>query len=390
MQTGQPRWYIAKAGGSESEGFIVSGARDEFERFLDIEFSSWKQRWADAPDCWTANCDWQRTMSAGRWSAPAWPEAIGGRGLGPLDIYTVEEVQAERGTPRLPGMLGLKNVGPTLQTWGTEDQKRHLANILSSDEIWCQGFSEPGAGSDLASMKTRAVIDGENFVINGQKIWTSDGMHATHMELLARTDPAAAKHAGISAILVDMKTEGIEVRPIRQITGEAEFAEVFFTDVRIPIKNLLGPLNEGWRVTMTTLGHERAGLAVYAARLERKAQEALDQGAKSGKLSALEMDSLLQVFVECRAVSAIGRTILDNIAAGREPGPEQSIIKLVWSEASQRLDSTLADLAGNDFALGKQPDLVASYLGGRSATIAGGTSQIVRNLLAERVLGLPR
>src|SRR5690606_24807797 len=156
-----------------------------------------------------AACAWQRVMSSGRWSAPGWPVAYGGRGLGPLDVFAIETMQGDIGLPRLPGSLGLKNVGPTLQARGTGGQKQPRPGILSTDEIWCQGFSEPGAGSDLAGLRTRAVRDGDDFVVNGQKVWTSAGMHATHMQLLARTDPDAPKHKGISALIVDMTSPGI-------------------------------------------------------------------------------------------------------------------------------------------------------------------------------------
>ena len=362
----------------------------EFEAFLEANLPGWESEWSGRAQSWEAACAWQRIMSAGRWSAPGWPEAFGGRGLGTLDTFAIEQMQADRGLPKLPGMLGLKNVGPTIHVFGNESQKRHLPNILSTEEIWCQGFSEPGAGSDLAGLRTRAVRDGNDLVINGQKIWTSAGMHATHMQLLARTDPDAPKHKGISAILVDMKTPGIEVRPIRQINGDAEFAEVFFTDVRVPVANLLGPLHEGWRVTMTTLGHERAGVAIFAARLEKRAREALEDGARGGRLSPASLDDLLSLYVETRVVSALGQGVLDRIAAGVPPGAEQSIIKLVWSELSQRLDGALADAAGPELVLGGAQEVAKDYLTARAATIAAGTTQIVRNILAERVLGLPR
>ncbi len=363
---------------------------DEFRAFLEQNSPRWQAEWGANAQSWEALCAWQRVMSSGRWSAPSWPVEFGGRGLGPLDVFALEQMQADEGLPRLPGTLGLKNVGPTLHAWGTDEQKLHLPAILSAEEIWCQGFSEPGAGSDLASLRTRAVRDGDDFVINGQKIWTSSGMHATHMQLLARTDPEAPKHKGISALIVDMTTPGIEVRPIRQINGEAEFAEVFFTDVRVPAANLLGPLNDGWRVTMTTLGHERAGVAIFAARLEKRARQSLLEAAGGGSHSQLALDGLVSLYVESQVVSALGQRILDGIAEGNAPGSEQSIIKLVWSELSQRLDGTLADNAGPALVLGGAPGVAKDYLGARAATIAAGTTQIVRNILAERVLGLPR
>jgi alkylation response protein AidB-like acyl-CoA dehydrogenase len=329
-------------------------------------------------------------MSQARWSAPAWPEQYGGRGLDTLAALEIEDLAAQRGAPAAPGMLGLKNVGPTLLTWGTDKQKRHLRNILSTDEIWCQGFSEPSAGSDLASLRTRAVRDGDHYVVNGQKTWTSQGIRATHMQLLARTDPEAPKHHGISVLLVDMRSPGIDVRPLRQITGETGFAEVFFTDVRVPVENLLGPEHQGWRVTMTTLAHERAGVALFASRLEKKAREAVAAAAAAGRLDPIERDNLIARYVESRIVGMLGRNLLDRLAQGQEPGAEQSIIKLAWSEASQKLDDTLANHAGIEVALGHAPERAKAYLMARAATIAAGTTQIVKNILAERVLGLPR
>jgi alkylation response protein AidB-like acyl-CoA dehydrogenase len=360
----------------------------EIRGFLASNLPAWQARWAGDTASWEAACDWQRTMASDRWAAPGWPAEFGGRGLNTMDLLAVEDIVAASGAPTLPGMLGLKNVGPTLRLFGTEAQKQHLPRILTTDEIWCQGFSEPGAGSDLAGLRTRAVRDGDDFIVNGQKIWTSMGLRATHMQLLARTDPAAPKHKGISVLTVDMSSPGIEVRPIRQINGAQDFAEVFFTDVRIPVANLLGPENDGWNVTMTTLGHERAGVAIFAARLEKRAREAL-AGAPAD-LSALHRDALVQRYVESRVVGMLGREMLDRVASGKPPGAEQSIIKLVWSEASQRLDDTLADLAGPDLALGGAPEAAQAYLTARCATIAAGTTQIVKNLLAERVLGMPR
>ncbi len=368
----------------------VADLTDELSGFLDEKLPAWRKAWDGRLTSWEAACAWQRTMSEGRWSAPGWPEEYGGRGLDTLQVLALEDVLARHGAPTQPGVLGLKNVGPTLQSWGTPAQKAHLPRILSTDEMWCQGFSEPGAGSDLASLRTSAVRDGDDFVINGSKIWTSNGLHATHMQLLARTDPQAAKHNGISVLLVDMKTPGVEVRPIRQIDGEASFAEVFFTDVRVPAERLLGPLHDGWRVTMTTLGHERSGVATFAGRLEKRASEALHRAAAGPALHPVLQDAIVSRFVEARILGMLGREMLDRLGQGQEPGAEQSIIKLVWSETSQRLDDTLADLAGADLPLGGAPATAKAFLAARAATIAGGTSQIVKNILAERVLGLPR
>jgi alkylation response protein AidB-like acyl-CoA dehydrogenase len=367
----------------------------ELRSFLDAEVPAFRERWGAQADTWTARCDWQRVMATGKWAAPAWAVENGGRALGVIELLAVEELVTSYGMPALPGMLGLKNVGPTIAARGTEEQRRHLPKILSAEEVWCQGFSEPGAGSDLAGLRTRAVRDGDDFVVNGQKIWTSNGTHATHMQLLARTNPEAAKHRGISALLVSMDTPGVEVRPIKQITGESEFAEVFFTDARIPVKNLLGAENDGWNVTMTTLGHERSGVAIFTARLEEQVKELVARTAErtaETPLSAGQQDLLVRQYVETRVVAMLSRQMMAKLAEGQPPGAEQSVIKLAWSESSQRLSSVALSLAGTGAVTGDSgSDAAASdYLLSRAATIAGGTSQIVRNILAERVLGLPR
>ncbi|HVW41143.1 MAG TPA: acyl-CoA dehydrogenase family protein [Amycolatopsis sp.] len=362
---------------------------DELRTFLDEAVPRFRAEHGSDDTSWDTRVAWQRVMAAGGWAAPGWAPEHGGRGLPAHDVLAVEDVVASYGMPALPGMLGLKNVGPTLARWGNDEQKKSLPRILSADEVWCQGFSEPGAGSDLAGLRTRAVRDGNEFVVNGQKIWTSSGMRATHMELLVRTDPAAPKHRGISALLVDLSTPGIEVRPIRQINGQAEFAEVFFTDARVPAANLLGPENDGWTVTMTTLGHERSGVAIFATRFEREVREFIAAN-RSRDFSPVQRDTLVRHFIEARVVALLGEASLSRLAAGEQPGAEQSVIKLVWSEAAQRLSGTRLDLAGIEGVAGDQQDVAGGYLSARAQTIAAGTSPIVKNVLAERVLGLPR
>jgi alkylation response protein AidB-like acyl-CoA dehydrogenase len=223
--------------------------------FLDVELPAFEQQWG--PDrTFPALLDWQRRLHAVGWVAPAWPVEIGGQGLGVADQVECALLLASAGAPHAAGILGLQNVGPTLAAVGNAEQRAHLPKILSGEDIWCQGFSEPDAGSDLASLRCSARSDGDDFVIDGQKVWTSQGMEATHCQLLVRTDPEAPKHRGISALAIPLDLPGIDRRPLRQITGEADFAEVFFTGVRVPQSALLGSLNEGWRVTMTTLAHE--------------------------------------------------------------------------------------------------------------------------------------
>jgi alkylation response protein AidB-like acyl-CoA dehydrogenase len=363
--------------------------------FLDTAAPRHREKWGE-DEGWDARIDWQRSMADGGWAAPAWPSEHGGRDAGVYELLAIEATVAAAGMQLLPGTLGLKNVAPTILAWGTEEQKAHLPGIYRADEIWCQGFSEPGAGSDLASLATTAVPDGDHFVVNGQKIWTSYGHRATHMELLVRTDPDAPKHRGISVLLLDMATCGVEARPIRQINGAQDFAEVFLTDVRVPKSALLGPLNKGWTVTRTTLGHERSGAALFTARLEKDATalvEAHTVKQRGEPLDPVHRDEVVKRFIETRVLSALSRQMIARLDAGEEPGAAQSIIKLVFSETRQRLAATALELEETGGVVSPTATTLPStmeYLAARSATIAAGTSQIVRTLLAERVLGMPR
>ena len=241
-----------------------------------------------------------------------------------------------------------------------------------------------------AGLRTSAVTDGEDFVINGEKVWTSAGVRATHCQVLVRTDPDAPKHHGISALLVPLDTPGIERRAIRQMDGRAEFASVSFTDVRVPASALLGPRNEGWRVTMTTLGHERSGVASFATRLEEDALALLDRAHAAGALEPVMRHELVRRYIDGRLLGLMGRKILARLAAGVEPGPEQSIIKLAWSLAGQRLAATDFDLTGVAATAGLEPTASGTVPSPPAMTIAAGTTEIMKNILGERVLGLPR
>lgn len=344
-----------------------------------------------------ARLAWQRALADEGWAAPGWPVEHGGQGLGVRDRVACALELARAGVPHLGGILGLNNVGPALMAFGTPEQKASLPRILSTEELWCQGFSEPDAGSDLASLRTRAVLEGDEFVINGQKIWTSEGMDATHCLLLVRTDPSAAKHAGISALTVRMDTPGIERREIRQIDGHAGFAEVFFTDVRVPVTALLGPLNQGWAVTVTTLAHERAGVISMAAELEHNVREQLvnalgrlDTGSavRSGAARATVLrERIARCYADARIAGLLGMEALAQAERGAEEGAQQSLIKLVWSSTTQSVAETLYDL---DPGGGAFTPAAEQYLFTRATTIAGGTTEILKSLAGERVLGLPR
>ena len=350
-----------------------------------------RQKWGD-DDSFAARLDWQAALHAVGWIAPHWPAEFGGRGLNIVDQVACDRVLAQYRAPDLAGVLGVNNVSPTLMRYGTPEQQAHLRGIQAGTEVWCQGFSEPGSGSDLASLRTRAVLDEETgeFVINGEKIWTSEGMEADYCMLLVRTDPDARPHKGISALLVPMDSPGITRRPITQITGEGGFAQVFFDDVRVPRAALLGPLHEGWTVTMTTLSFERVGVIMMAGRLE---QTILDVVAE---LAGRELDpgvrlELADRFAEARLLGLVGQRALGRIAEGGAPGAEHSVIKHAWSLAMQSVGASHLAALGLDGISGTPLTLAqAAYLRSRAATIAGGTTEIMRNILAERVLGMPR
>ena len=361
---------------------------DEFKEFLAEALPRFRSTWGDDTS-FDARLAWQRILDEGGWVAPTWPVEAGGRGLGTADRVAYEELLAASGAPQIAGTLGVKNVGPAIAVWGTEAQRAHLPRILSGDELWCQGFSEPDAGSDLASLRTRAELHGDEFVITGEKVWTTNGLRATHCELLARTDPDAAKHAGISALLIPLDLPGIERRPIRQLTGDAEFAAMTFDDVRVPVDALLGPLHEGWKVTTTTLAHERSGIAMFATRHEQEVVD-LVRAQRGRALDPVRRDALVRRYVEARIIGQLGRKILATLVAGGTPGPEQQVIKLAWSQAQQRLGELRLDLAGAGGVIGEDPDAAFAFLQARSSTIAAGTTEVMKNLLAERVLGLPR
>jgi alkylation response protein AidB-like acyl-CoA dehydrogenase len=293
-------------------------------------------------------------------------------------------------------------VGPTIIHWGTEEQKRrHLPAILAADEVWCQGFSEPGAGSDLASLSTRAVDRGDHFVVNGQKVWTSGAQYAHWIILLVRTDPAAPKHKGISCLLVPMDTPGITVRPLVLMTGHHHFNEVFFADVAVPKTALLGPLNEGWKVSTTTLMHERHSAGgrnqiAQIARLVALAREVPLDGRPAWEHPAVRQ-RLAQLAIESEAMKYTRLRSLTRQLRGEPPGPEGSILKLTGSELGVRIADAAGELLGMHVLVNRPSPVVPDaprwfnrVLAARQYTISAGTSEIQRNIIGERVLGLPK
>jgi len=343
--------------------------------------------------------EWQARLADGRWVGVAWPEIHGGRGTGPGEHYIVQEELARARAPELVGRIGLNLVGPTLLAHGTPDQQdRWLRSILDASQLWCQLFSEPGAGSDLASVATRArAVDG-GWRLDGQKVWTSYAQFADWGVCLARTDPDAPKHRGISYLVVDMRAPGVEVRPLVQLTGEAEFNEVFLSDVFVPRDQLVGPEHDGWRVANSTLSHERGTsprqLVIHTQLLE----ELLRMAAAGGAYDDERMGPrLAQAFVELRIFQLLNWRTLSRLQRGQEPGAEGSIVKLYWSEMSKRLHDTAMAVIGAAAPLwrgaaGNPGDgrWQRSWLYYQAASIFAGTNEIQRNIVGERVLGLPR
>jgi alkylation response protein AidB-like acyl-CoA dehydrogenase len=347
-----------------------------------------RRTWGDN-DCWDAKLEFQRAVGAHGWAAPGWPVEIGGRGL-PVDEQIRCDAEFTRaGAPNRIASFGTKNVGPTIAAVGTPEQKQHLARILSAEEVWCQGFSEPDAGSDLASLRCKADVDDDGFTITGSKVWTSVGLWATHCMLLVRTDPAAPKHRGISALLLPLDLPGIDRQPIKQINGQAEFAQMHFDGVRAPRTALLGPLNDGWRVTMTTLGYERGGVVAMAGRLAQEVQEATAPTVLAGLTPALRQRAM-KLYCDSRTLGWMGERSLDDAGPDGAPGPLSSLIKLSWSQLGQRLGEYAVDSAGYSAVAGQLPSATDRFLSTRSMTIAGGTTEVLKSLIGERALGLPK
>jgi alkylation response protein AidB-like acyl-CoA dehydrogenase len=344
---------------------------------------------------------WQRRLADGRWVGVTWPEAYGGRGAGALAHYVVQEELARARAPELVGRIGVNLVGPTLLAHGTEDQRRRwLPGILRADILFCQLFSEPGAGSDLASLATRARrSDAEDgWVVDGQKVWTSYAQFADWGLCLARTNPDVRKQAGITAFAVDMGAPGVEVRPLRQITGESDFNEVFLGEVFVPDDCVIGEVDAGWRVSTSTLAHERGTnprqLVIHSQHLDEMLRLAADRGAFDDSHTA---QRLAQAFVEVKLFQLHNWRSLSRLESGRPIGPEGSALKLYWSEMSQRLHRLALDVLGPAAPLGAGAtdnpgggEWQRSWLYYQAASIFAGTNEIQRTIIGERVLGLPR
>jgi alkylation response protein AidB-like acyl-CoA dehydrogenase len=348
--------------------------------------------------------DWRKKLAERGWIAPAWPKEYGGAGLSVMEQFILNEEFAESRAPQLGGM-GTSMAGPTIIIHGTEEQKaEHLPKILQGETQWCQGFSEPGAGSDLASLQTRAVRDGDDFVLNGSKIWTSGAQFANWMFMLARTDPDAPKHRGITYFLVDFKSPGITVQPLVTMAGTAMFNQVFFDNVRVPAKNVVGEINRGWYVGTTTLDFERSGIGSAVGtrqnveRLIRFAKENVDKHHSTLNSNPLVRYELVDRLIEANVAKMLSYRVVHMQNAGMVPNHEASMAKLYSSELGQRIARTSMKVVG---LYGVSWDTQSAHSPGRgqysrtyvssvSGTIAGGTSEIQRNIIAQRGLGLPR
>jgi alkylation response protein AidB-like acyl-CoA dehydrogenase len=339
-----------------------------------------------------AGREWSRKLFDAGYAGLTWPKEYGGAGA-PYShqaIFLEEMARAE--APSHLGVIGLGMAGPTIIAHGTEAQKaRYLEKILSTEEIWCQGFSEPDAGSDLSAVRTSAKLDGDHFVVNGQKVWSSFAHIADWCILVTRSDPESQRHAGLTYLLVDMHAPGVEVRPLRQITGEAEFNEIFFSDVRVPAENALDEIGNGWAVAMTTLLHERGtlGFALTAA-LEAQIQKLIAL-AKDRGATELQRDAIAREWIGLQAVRYTNYRALTTLMKTGIPGPEGSGAKLWWSEANQRVTKLALELLGAEASVVNGDGYWQhQQLRSRGNTIEAGTSEILRNIIAERVLGLPR
>jgi alkylation response protein AidB-like acyl-CoA dehydrogenase len=365
----------------------------------------------------TWNAEWTKKLFEGGWICASWPEEYGGRGLSTMEAVVLNEEFARVGAPLRADFFGDTLVGPTILQWGTEEQKREfLPRIMRGEMAWCQGFSEPDSGSDLAALKTTAVLDGDEWRINGQKIWTTQAQYADYIFLLARTDPDASKHAGISYLLVPMRQPGVEVRPITQVDGSAEFNEVFFTEARCPRANVVGGVNNGWKVAMTTLGFERGTSATTGFRRFHKELDGIIESArKRGKLDdPLFRQELARAWSIVKIMQINGYRSLTGVLNGSKDLGVAALgvtNKMFWSEYHQWVTNAAIDMLGAEGQImgglgdegfvsgigrrqgrpGYAPSpLQATFFFARSETIWGGTAQIQRNIVGERLLGLPK
>jgi alkylation response protein AidB-like acyl-CoA dehydrogenase len=381
--------------------------RDELRSWLEAnvpkDWSEWREKPIEGSFPYLKA--WQRKLYEGGWAAVSWPKEYGGRGASLMQQSIFWEEMSRVEAPPMANSLGLGLIGPTIIAYGTDAQKkRYIPKILSAEEIWCQGFSEPNAGSDLASLQTEARLDGVDYVVNGQKLWTSYGWVGDWCELVVRTDANVPKHKGLTVLLIDMKSAGVEVRPLRQMTGESEFGEIFFRDVRVPKENVLGNVNDGWNVAVSTLMYERGS---YGARLHLifkrnigrliELAHTLQRNGRTAAQDPLIRQKLAQCYAEIEIMRLNQMRAFSRITATGVPGPEGSIQKIFWSELNQRVQQLAQELLGPYGQLQAGDPLAPDkgiwaygYLRTRGNTIEAGTSEVQRNIIGHFVLGLPR
>ena len=353
------------------------------------QFRSYTTEGADMEEVFHEHVAWQKTLAAHGWGALTWPRQFGGRGLGPIEQIIWNEEMTKRGTAHSMLAVGIGMAGPTLIAHGTEAQKqRYLGPLLHADEIWCQLFSEPGAGSDLAALATRAVRDGDDFIVNGQKTWCSGAQHAQFGILIARTDPKAPKHQGITYFMLDMKTPGIEVRPLVEMTGEARFNEVFLNDARVPDSARLGAVGQGWAITQTTLLHERMSMGGLSSLLDWDALRAFVK-EQVGIPDPLLRDELARVYTELKCLQLLNARVVTKLGRGQMPTAESSVMKLALARVMTHAAEAAMKAMGPR-ALLRRGFWQNEFLFAPAWHIAGGTDQVQKNVCAERVLGLPR
>ena len=381
--------------------------RSWFSRNLPADWTSKVQAASDVPreGAYDFLRQWQRKMYEAGFVGLTWPKESGGRGLTFMEEMILQEEMALAKAPPVLNILAVGMAGPTINAYGTEEQKkRYPPKMLSCEEIWCQGYSEPNSGSDLASLQTRAVKDGEYYVINGQKVWTSLAHIADWMMLLARTDPQAPKHKGITYFLLDMHAPGVTVKPLKQITGDDEFNEVYFDNVRVHESQILGGLNNGWGVGLTTLMYERLALGFG---LQVRLRIALDglvdlarRSTKNGVLATRDpvmRQKLAQMWIDTEVFKYTGARAITKLLKGELPGPEASTGKMMWVEGHQRLQEMAMELQGPYAQLMSGSRWAVEnglwqygFLRSRANSIEGGTTEIQKNIIGERVLGLPK
>ncbi len=375
----------------------IAAFREDVRNWIQDDLSD-DERSVEAPGL-TPDESYERVLSVRKklsdkgWAAPAWPKEYGGMGATVRQQAVFNEELSYHRVPG-PDFIGINYVGPTLMLYGTDEQKkRFLPAILAGEEKWCQGYSEPGSGSDLASLQTRAVVDGDEFVVNGQKIWTSGAHRADWIFLLTRTDPDAPKHRGISYLLADMHSPGIQVRPLVNMAGSHEFNEVFFEDLRIPRAQLVGEMNRGWYVGMATMDFERSAIGGVAGN-RRDLEDLVEEvKARKGSVTDVNRSEVADRRVEIEVTRLLSLRILSIQESGGVPNHEASIAKLFTTELNQRIARTALHILGMDGQAPRQHShskWTQQYLRTVAATIAGGTSEIQRNIIATRGLGLPR